>query len=1219
MESPPLEGWAFWIDRGGTFTDVIARDPEGALHVRKLLSEDPGRYEDAPLAAIRAFLGIAPEAPIPAHAVREVKMGTTLATNALLERKGAPVALVVTAGFGGILEIAYQDRPEIFALDIRKPAVLATAVVEARERVLADASVRTPLDAGRLREMLAQVRETGIDAVAIVFLHSYLNPAHEIAAGEIARGLGFSQITLSHRAANEIKVVGRAFTAVADAYLTPVLRGYAGRIRNALGARTPLFFMQSNGGLADAAAFSGKNAILSGPAGGAAACAEVCAAAGFPNAIGFDMGGTSTDVCRIEGAPELVHETVIAGVRVKAPMIHVETVAAGGGSMLHFDGCRMGVGPGSAGANPGPACYRRGGPATITDANLVLGRVQPRYFPACFGPEAKQPLDEDASRARLEALRAAVNEGTGAGYSLEALAAGYVRIANEAMAKPIKALSVEKGRDPREYALCCFGGAGAQHACAIADALGIETILVHPLAGVLSAYGIGQARIETHAVASRLIALDDADMTAMEQAFAELEARNASALAAQGAAPDAIVHHRSMDLRHAGAGETLPVSAAELGPGAIARAFRETFAAVHGFEKPGAEIEIVNLRVRSVERPPGNDASRPSPESFETGRDLTDAHAADQVQIHFDRQSGRGQRETLPFETPVFHRNAMRPGDRLRGPAMVVEAASTIVVDPGWSGVVDEQGNIVLRAEARPRAELDGARDPVMLEVFNNLFMSVAEQMGKTLERVSHSVNIKERRDFSCALFDGEGELIANAPHIPVHLGAMGESVKAVLRAHGAAMRPGDVYAANNPYDGGSHLPDITVVTPVFTASGVRLFFVANRGHHADIGGAAPGSMPAFSTSIEEEGVLIDNLHIVADGVLREAELRAALLQGPHPARNIPERLSDFQAQVAANLHGAALVQELCGKYGEEAVRRYMGHVRDNAAEIMRAAIAALPQGEHVFSDRLECGARIAVCVTISRDAAHVDFTGTDPQTRGNLNAPPAVAISAVLYVFRTLAGKPIPLNSGCLVPLRIALPEGSLVRPRPPAAVAGGNVETSQRVCDVLLGALKLAAASQGTMNNLSFGNADFGYYETICGGAGAGPGFHGASAVHTHMTNTRITDPEIFEQRCPVVLRAFQVRRNSGGAGQWRGGDGVERVIEFLAPVSVTLLSGRRNSPPFGLSGGAPGVPGRNRLLRADGAAEELGGLAAFDAQPGDVLIIETPGGGGFGPASS
>jgi 5-oxoprolinase (ATP-hydrolysing) len=1209
-------GWNFWIDRGGTFTDVVARDPDGAVHVRKLLSVDPDRYADAPLHAIRGLMGLPADAPIPAGSVRAVKMGTTLATNALLERTGARVAFFVTKGFRDLLKIGYQDRPDLFALHIQKVETLEACTVEVEERILANGEIRTPLNWDAVRAELDLLRAEGIDSIAVLLINSYVNPIHEFRIGEIARERGFTQISLSHEVANEIKAVGRGSTTLADAYLTPIIRDYIARALSALGDGAPLRFMQSNGGLASAGRFSGKDAILSGPAGGVTACAAVCRQAGFPKAIGFDMGGTSTDVSRMDGSPEFIYEKQVAGVRIKAPMLWVETVAAGGGSILTFDGRRCTVGPESAGAQPGPACYGRGGPATVTDANLVLGRIQPRYFPKCFGPQADQPLDAGAAHERLSELARAMSEATGRSHTVQEVAAGFIRIANENMVKPIKAISVARGYDVQEYALCCFGGAGAQHACAVAEALGIRSIVIHPLAGVLSAFGMGLARFSHTETRPLLVPLDENAYARMTGSFRDMEGAAQAALAGDGVAEDQIHFTRSVELRYAGVDAAIDVPLQE------GENLEESFLALHaqryGFIKPDHGIEVVNARLLAESgtgNVPRSALLCPDPESAGVGdaaeRPDVSLLVAERLPVAFEAGAGG----VTVLETPVIRRGSLLPGHRLEGPAFIVEDASTVIVDPGWSATVDEFGNLILAASSATRTEgISTEAYPVMLEVFNNLFMSIAEQMGTCLERVSHSANIKERLDFSCALFGPDGALVANAPHIPVHLGAMGESVKAVLRDRGDAMKPGDVYLTNDPFHGGSHLPDMTVITPVFSSSGERIFFVANRGHHADIGGIAPGSMPPFSTSIDEEGISFHDFLLVSEGAFREAEVLEALSAGPWPARNLEERLSDLRAQIAANVLGVKLLEGLCAKYGTDVVQAYMHHVRKNAADTMGDCIAALPDGVHTFTERLDSGAAIQCAIAIDGRRAKVDFTGTAPQLEGNLNAPSAVVLSAVLYVFRTLVGKPIPLNSGCLDPIEVIIPEGSMLAPQPPAAVVGGNVETSQRICEALYGALGVLAGSQGTMNNLTFGNPHFGYYETIGGGTGAGPGFPGASGVHSHMTNTRITDLEVLERRYPVIIHAFSLRKGSGGAGQWPGGDGLVRAMEFREAVTVSCLMERRTTAAFGVQGGEKGQPGQNWLLSDEGPIM-LEGHATFDVVPGDIVIIETPGGGGFG----
>jgi len=1207
--------WDFWIDRGGTFTDVVARDGQGRIHVRKLLSENPENYPDAPLHGIRQLLGVDdPAGQIPSERIRTIKMGTTVATNALLERHGAPVVLVVTRGFGDLLEIGYQDRPDIFALEIRKPSQIVTEVVEVDERVLADGTVRRVPDLERLRADLQAVYDRGIRSAAVVLMHSYAYPEHERLVGQVAREAGFTHVSLSHEVSREIKAVARGSTTAVDAYLTPILREYVARVREPLGPVVDLRFMQSHGGLAEADHFSGAGAILSGPAGGVVACAYVAGLAGLDKTIGFDMGGTSTDVSRWDGRFERVFETITSGVRIQAPMLNINTVAAGGGSILSFVDGRMRVGPESAGANPGPACYRRGGPPAVTDANAVLGRIQPGYFPACFGPHADESLEVGASRAALAGIADKILAETGRRMSVEEVAAGFVRIANENMIKPIREISVARGYDVREYALVCFGGAGAQHACAIAEALGVGTILLHPLAGVLSAYGMGLADMIETGVEAVLQPLGEQTLAGFEPRFAAMEKAGRARMTEQGIAARQISHQRSLDLRYEGVDAYLNVP---LPAGSRPRAdFEALHRQLFGFTKPGHRVEVVNLRLETR----GETTKPDEPAAAATEHEVNQSAAIDCAVVHFDVLAADGTRQLQAIRTPIYQRNDLKPGGRLTGPAIIVEDVSTVVVDPGWLARVNERSHLLLEAEsgARRRERVSVECDPVLLEVFNNLFMSIAEQMGITLRKVSHSTNIKERLDFSCALFDARGDLVANAPHIPVHLGAMGESVRSIIEARGDRMQPGDVFATNDPYHGGSHLPDVTVVTPVFASPGRQVFFVGSRGHHADIGGITPGSTPPASRTIDEEGVLIHDFQLVAGGRFREAELVELLTGGKYPARNIPERLSDIRAAIAANTAGVRLLGELIDRYGLPVVQAYMRHVKDNAEQAMRAVLGELPDGEHRFTDYLDDGSPIAVSVRIAGDRAVVDFAGTGRQLATNLNAPRAVVTAAVLYVFRTLIPRAVPLNAGCLIPIEIKVPRGSLLDPKPPAAVVGGNVETSMRITDAVYGALGKLAAGQGTMNNFIFGTDDWAYYETICGGAGAGLGFDGASAVHTRMTNTRITDPEIIERRYPVVLRKFAVRRGSGGQGVWRGGDGVRREVEFLEPVSAVILSERRTRAPFGLNGAGSGKTGRNSLVRG-GLTKDLGGKAQVTMQKGDVFVIETPGGGGYNPSPS
>jgi len=1201
MSTP--QTWQFWVDRGGTFTDIVARDPEGEIHIHKLLSENPDQYRDAPLEGIRRILGLAIEEGIPADKIDHIKMGTTLATNALLERKGAPVGFLVTEGFADLLEIGYQDRPDLFALNIEKPEMLYTIVREVPERILANGTQRNSLVEKAVRAALVDFHMAGVDSVAVLMLHSFAYPKHERRIGELVEEAGFKHVSLSHEVVGEIKAVGRGDTTVADAYLTPILRRYVGNLRSNLGEDVSLQFMQSNGGLTDAEAFSGKNAILSGPAGGVVAYAHVSHRAGFDKVIGFDMGGTSTDVSRFDGQYDRVFETQVAGVRVKAPMMAIETVAAGGGSILRYENGRMQVGPKSAGAYPGPACYRNDGPATVTDANLVLGRIQPQYFPACFGLETDQLLDGDASQKRLEEITQQIELETKQSLTIEEVALGFIRIADENMVKPIKEISVAKGYDVQEYALNSFGGAGAQHACAVSTLLGINTILLHPYGGVLSAYGMGMADSILPQVHSVLEKMNDQSLHDVRNVFKKMETAGEKILYADGFKKSAVRHDRSLDLRYKGVDAYLNVRIER--DTDARREFEVLHERRYGFVKNDYPIEIVNARVDSVGITKKHDEPASPIESNEIKPDVADDHVSVWMESANECAS-----------VPIFLRSRFQPGSVAHGPCLIMEDVSTIFVDEGWAAEANAWGHLVLtNTGARKRTELDSAEaDPIMLEIFNNLFMSTATQMGEMLERVSHSANMKERLDFSCALFDRSGNLIANAPHIPVHLGAMSESVKAILEDNENSMKPGDVFATNDPYHGGSHLPDVTVVSPVYVDGNRPNFFVASRGHHADIGGITPGSMPPFSKSITEEGVVIHNFRLVEGGRFREAELIKLLSSGDWPARNMPERLSDLRAQIAANHTGDLAVKALCEQYGLKGVEAYMDHVRENAARTMRDRIGELEDGVNERRQYLDSGAAIACKITIDGTSAVVDFTGTDPQLEGNLNAPKAVVVSAVLYCFRTLIGASIPLNSGCLDPLEIIIPNGTLLSPEPPAAVVGGNVETSNRVVDAIYEALGIVAGSQGTMNNLTFGTEDWGYYETICGGAGASEGSIGASAVHTHMTNTRITDPEILERRYPVVLNEFSIRKGSGGKGDWNGGDGITRQIEFLEPVSLGLLTERRETQPYGLNGADAGESGTNELISADGKSENLNGHDQVEMYAGDKIVINTPGGGGY-----
>ena len=1200
----PAGKWQFWIDRGGTFTDIVARDPGGHLTTHKLLSENPARYRDAEIAGIKTVLGVALDAPIPPGLVEAVKMGTTVATNALLERKGERTLLVVNRGFADALRIGNQARPRLFDLAITLPSMLYEEVVEIAGRVGVDGGEIEALDEPAARAAFADARARGIAACAIVLIHAWKYPDHERRLAELAHEAGFAQVSASHAVSPLLRLIPRGDTTVVDAYLSPILRRYVAHVAAEL-AGVRLLFMQSNGGLADAAAFHGKDAILSGPAGGIVGAARTAAMAGLDRIIGFDMGGTSTDVALYAGAFERAFETAVAGVRLRAPMMAINTVAAGGGSILHFDGARFRVGPDSAGADPGPACYRSGGPLTVTDANVCVGKIQPRHFPAIFGPAGDQKLDADVVTAKFSALADEIVAATGQARTPRQVAEGFLQIAVANMANAIKQVSVQKGHDATRFALQCFGGAGGQHACLVADALGMETVFVHPFAGVLSAYGMGLADQTVMREQAVEIPFDAHALTELSEVADRLADGATAALAAQGAAPARITARRSLHLRYAGTEAALIVPLR--GAGEIVADFTAAHRARFGFATPDRPIVVEAVAVEAIA--PGDAVH----EAALPRRTEGAPEPVDHVRIF------TGDAEHF---SPVFDRTALLADDRIVGPALIREANATTVVEPGWTATITALDHMMLHRTAplATRVPAGSARpDPVLLELFNNLFMNVAEQTGAVLQNTSMSVNIKERLDFSCAIFDADGFLVANAPHVPVHLGAMGESVRTVLNNRRTTLKPGDVVALNNPFNGGTHLPDITVITPVFDENAAKiLFFVGSRGHHADIGGITPGSTPPDSRTLDEEGVVIDDFLLVDGGKFREPELRALLAGAKYPARSPDVNVADIKAQVAANEKGVQELQRVVALHGWPTVSSYMRHVMDNAEESVRRVIDRIGSGAFEYAMDSGLPLRVTVSVDHAGRSAVVDFTGTGRQSAENFNAPPAVTRAAVLYVFRTLVADDIPLNDGCLKPLRLVIPQGTFLSPAPGAAVVAGNTEVSQATCNALFGALRPIACSQATMNNFLFGDATRQYYETICGGTGAGPGFDGTAAIHSHMTNTRMTDPEVLELRYPVRLERFAIRRGSGGAGRWRGGDGAVRRIRFLEPMTAVIVASRRNVAPFGLDGGADGAVGRQWVERAGGRHEILTGTDGAELNAGDVFVIETPGGGGFGAAA-
>jgi len=1189
--------WDFWIDRGGTFTDIVARSPQGELIPHKLLSENPEAYPDAALQGIRDILGVKAGEPIPSAQIATVKMGTTVATNALLERKGDRVLFLTNKGFADALEIGYQARPKLFDREIKKPELLYEAVAEVPGRVQADGEEIESFDPEATKAAMQDAFDDGIRAVAIVFMHAFQHPDHERKAALIAEEIGFTQISVSHKVSPLIKFVGRGDTTVVDAYLSPILRRYVDRVASELDTENTdlkLMFMMSSGGLTAAHMFHGRDAILSGPAGGIVGAVETSKLAGFEKIIGFDMGGTSTDVAHYNGEFEKDFETEVASVRMRAPMMKIHTVAAGGGSILEFDGRRFTVGPHSAGANPGPASYRRGGPLAVTDANVMLNKVQPQYFPSIFGPNQDQPLDQEAVRERF----AAIADEAGLDSPEEA-AEGFLKIAVENMANAVKKISVQRGYDISKYALTCFGGAGGQHACAVADRLGMRTVLVHPFSGILSAYGMGLAGIKaaTQRAVGKSLTVKSLDET--KYVAKQLRRDMLMQLATQGIEDRECEVRTTAHLKYRGTDSTIEAALnSEL-------EMRAEFEAVHkerfGFIEPSAEIVIEFIEVEAA----GGRSNHAEP-TLET------AESAPQ-QEGDTRFFSQGEWQTAS----VYKREQLRPGHQIAGPAIIVEAIGTIIVEPGWNASVNKNGLVVIeRQVAQENAQISAnVADPVMLEIFNNLFMSIAEQMGLRLQNTARSTNIKERLDFSCAVFDQSGALIANAPHTPVHLGSMDRSVASVIKAH-PSMKPGDVFVTNAPYNGGTHLPDITVVTPVFHGDEDRpLFFVASRGHHADVGGIAPGSMTPLATSIEEEGVILDNAILVKQGVFQNQFINDALTGGKYPCRNPSQNIADLKAQIAANEKGVAELLNMVSNFGLDVVNAYMGFVQDYAETCVRAAISNLKNGQaEVHFDQ---GCKIVISITVDEASgkAIVDFAGTSDQQPDNFNAPEPITRAAILYAFRCMVDENIPMNAGCMRPIEIKLPQRSMLTPQYPAAVVAGNVEVSQAVTDCLFAAMGAMAGAQGTMNNFNFGNVQYQYYETICGGTGAGPDFDGAHAVHSHMTNTRLTDPEVLETRYPVLLEDFHIRRNTGGEGKFKGGDGVHRQIRFLKPMDVSFLCGHRIVPPKGLQGGGDGQVGANFKISKNGEQQKVDGRSQISCEAGEGVIIQTPSGGGYG----
>ena len=1196
---PTVKKWQFWVDRGGTFTDIVALSPDGHVRTHKLLSENPCIYPDAVLYGIRHIMGIDTHAPMPPHSIDTIKMGTTVATNALLERKGDRTALVITEGFGDLLRIGYQNRPHLFDLHIKLPKMLYEQVIEVSERLDKNGTVITPLNIRATTTALQAVFDTGVRSLAIALMHGYKHTLHEQQIQILAENIGFTHISLSHKTAPLIKLVSRGFTTVVDAYLSPMLRRYVGQVENAIGD-TNLLFMQSHGGLTSAKSFQGKDAILSGPAGGVVGMVQTAKQAGFHKLIGFDMGGTSTDVCHYAGAYERVFDTAVAGVHMRVPMLHIHTVAAGGGSILHFTDGKFRVGPDSAGANPGPACYRNGGPLTVTDCNVVLGYIQPAHFPCVFGKNGDLPLDTDVVQQKFIQLADTIYKHIGYRMSVEQIAEGFLRIAVQNMAQAVKKISVQRGYDVTEYVLNCFGGAGGQHACAVADALHMEKIFIHPCAGVLSALGMGLAHIRS--VQQRHFASDIYRIQQAKSILDSLEKIVKKDLLNQGVTGENITIIHTAHVKYANAHHALNIAFDT--PQNMIADFQQKHKAMYGFIPEYGDIIIEVLSTEAIgtihtlnHLSPPTSAPSPSWQNPQT------------VSVYMD---------TVQQDIPLFHRAHMTAGQTVIGPAILLEPTGTNIITKGWSATVDAFYNLILsRHHPLPKTEnISTAADPIMLEVFNNLFMSIAEQMGETLAHTAYSVNIKERLDFSCAIFAPDGALVANAPHVPVHLGSMSDSVKSILNDNKNTLHAGDVFVTNNPFKGGTHLPDITVITPVFDDTKTDIvFIVASRAHHADIGGKTPGSAPPDSTTIYEEGVIIDNFKLIENGKFQDQKIRNIFASGAYPCRNIEQNMADLHAQVAANSTGVIEIQKMIQHFGVSVVHAYMYHMQHTAEQAVGNMIGALQNGK--FTYPLDNGAKICVRITVdtSDKTAVIDFTGTSPQQQGNYNAPKSICQAAVLYVLRSLVAKDIPLNDGCMKPITMIIPKGSMIHPDFPSAVIAGNTEVSQNIVDALYGALGCIAASQGTMNNYLYGNDTYQNYETICGGSGAGADFNGTDAVHTHMTNTRMSDPEIIEQNFPVRIETFKIRKNSGGVGKTTGGNGIVRAMRFLESSVVTTLTSHRVVPPFGVNGGGAGKVGQNSVLWADGTRQVLDGNATLTLNKDDIFIIKTPGGGGYG----